>query len=260
MNLTSNLTLELSNQPFLLEKRIELLKAIKKQGSISKAAKAVPMSYKAAWDAINEMNNLSNNAIVLRETGGKGGGGTSLTPYGEKLLKTYEILKSEQKRFLEKLEKSTDFHTGTLKTIERFAMQISARNQISGYVEKIVKNDVNANIVISTKSKQTIFANISYDAVKSLDINLDDAVLAIFKSNNVLLATNDDIAISARNKIKGKITSIKKDNTNSEVSLDIGKGETITSIVTTGAVKKLDLQEGKEVFAFIKSSDIIVGK
>ncbi|MGM0520178.1 MAG: TOBE domain-containing protein [Campylobacterota bacterium] len=260
MNLTSNLTLELSNQPFLLEKRIELLKAIKNQGSISKAAKSIPMSYKAAWDAISDINNLSSSPIVSKETGGKGGGGTSLTPYGQKLLKTYEVLKSEQKRFLQNLESITDFDTGTLKTIERFAMQISARNQISGVVKKIVKNDINANIVISTKSKQEIFANISYDAVKSLDIKENDSVIGIFKSNNVLLATSDEIAISARNKIKGKIVSIKKDNTNSEVTIDINNSETITSIITTGAVKKLGLEIKKEVFAFIKSSDIIIGK
>ncbi|MDD3499723.1 MAG: LysR family transcriptional regulator, partial [Sulfurovum sp.] len=77
MELTSNLTLELSDQPFLLEKRIQLLNAIKQHGSISKAAKAVPMSYKAAWDAVDTMNNLSQTPIVSRETGGKGGGGTT---------------------------------------------------------------------------------------------------------------------------------------------------------------------------------------
>ena len=42
MAISSNLTLELFDQPFLLEKRIELLMAIKKTGSINKAAKEVP--------------------------------------------------------------------------------------------------------------------------------------------------------------------------------------------------------------------------
>ena len=89
MEISSNLTLELFNQPFLLKKRIDLLIAIQKNGSISKAAKEVPMSYKAAWEAIEAMNNLSISPIVERETGGVGGGGTSLTPYGENLLNTY---------------------------------------------------------------------------------------------------------------------------------------------------------------------------
>ena len=48
MAISSNLTLELFDQPFLLEKRIELLMAIKKTGSINKAAKEVTMIYKSA--------------------------------------------------------------------------------------------------------------------------------------------------------------------------------------------------------------------
>ena len=88
MTISSNLTLELLNQPFLLEKRIELLKAIKQTGSINKAATLVPMSYKSAWEAVEAMNNLSISPIVTRETGGAGGGGTTLTNYGENLLTT----------------------------------------------------------------------------------------------------------------------------------------------------------------------------
>jgi len=49
MELSSKLTVNMLGEPFLLEKRIELLYAIEKHGSISKAAKAVPMSYKSAW-------------------------------------------------------------------------------------------------------------------------------------------------------------------------------------------------------------------
>ena len=47
------------------------------------------------------MNNLSINPIVQKETGGVGGGGTKLTPYGENLLNTYNVLKEEQIKFLE---------------------------------------------------------------------------------------------------------------------------------------------------------------
>lgn len=260
MNISSNLTLELFDQPFLLEKRIDLLLAIEEHGSISKAAKAVPMSYKTAWDAVDAMNNLSHTPIVSKETGGKGGGGTALTEYGLNLLKTYKVLKQEQLRFMQTLEELTDIDTGTFKTIGRLAMQISARNQIIGKVDKIVSNDVNANIVIVPKSGHELFANISKEALESLDIKNNDEVIAIFKSNNVLLSTDENIAISARNKIKGTITSITKDSTNSEVVLDIGENESIASIITTGAVKRLGLEIGKEIFAFIKSSDIMIGK
>lgn len=260
MNISSNLTLELFNQPFLLEKRIDLLFAIEEHGSISKAAKAVPMSYKTAWDAVDAMNNLSHTPIVSKETGGKGGGGTALTPYGQNLLKTYKLLKEEQQRFLQRLEELTDIDSGTFKTIGRLSMQISARNQIRGIVDKVIQNDVNANIVIVPKSSHELFANISKNAIETLNIKKGEEVVAIFKSNNVLISTDENLAISARNKIKGKITAITSDSTNSEVILDIGQNESIASIITTGAVKKLKLEIGNEVFAFIKSSDIMIGK
>ena len=93
MELSSKLTLEMLGKPFLLEKRIELLHAIEKYGSISKAAKAVPMSYKSAWEAVDTMNSLSPQPIVCRETGGKDGGGTTITAYGKRLLSNYALLK-----------------------------------------------------------------------------------------------------------------------------------------------------------------------
>ena len=49
---------------FLGDKRIRLLEAIDQQGSISQAAKAVPMSYKAAWDAVDDMNNVAPQPLV----------------------------------------------------------------------------------------------------------------------------------------------------------------------------------------------------
>lgn len=260
MILSSNLTLSLFEQPFLLEKRIELLKAIKKCGSITKAAKEVPMSYKKAWEAVDSMNNLSSTPIVQTETGGKGGGGTNLTFYGENLLNTYEVLKKEQVKFLGNLEKMTDIDTGTLKTIGRLAMQISARNQINGIVEYINKDIVNAEVFVKLKSGYTIVSNITRGAVSNLSLNLGDEVTAIFKSNTVLLTTDKSLNISARNKLKGKIENINKGEINSEVIINIGNGDKIACVVTSESIKLLKLEIGKEVEALIKASDIMIGK
>ena len=157
MEIHSNLTLEILNQPFLLEKRIDLLFAIEKEGSISKAARAVPMSYKSAWEAVDAMNNLAPTAIVQKETGGKGGGGTVLTDYGKNLLNTYSILKKEQEKFLKTLSNITDIDTGNLKTMKRLAMQISARNQIAGTIEDINLGRVNAIVTITPKSGHKLY-------------------------------------------------------------------------------------------------------
>lgn len=80
------------NRNFLGKGKIELLENIKTTGSISKAAKNMKMSYKAAWDDIDSMNHLSENILVQSVSGGKGGGGTILTPDGERVLDVFKRL------------------------------------------------------------------------------------------------------------------------------------------------------------------------
>ena len=260
MEILSNLTLEIFNQPFLLEKRIELLIAVKRTGSISKAAKEVPMSYKAAWEAIEAMNNLSTTPIVQRETGGVGGGGTTLTPYGENLIETFEILRNEQKKFLKNLSQITDINTGTLKTIRKLSMQISARNQISGIVELIEHGKINAQVFIKLKSGNTLVSVITNTAANNLNLEIGDDVVAIFKSSTVLITTDITLNISARNKLQGKIDSIHQGEINSELIIDIGNGDKIASVITSNSIARLNIKEGAQVSAIIKASDVIIGK
>src|SRR6201991_2566936 len=83
--------------------RVELLFQIGRTGSITAAAKAVGMSYKGAWDAVEAMNNLSGEQLVLRATGGKGGGGAKLTPRAERLIASFRSIEAEHQRFVERL-------------------------------------------------------------------------------------------------------------------------------------------------------------
>ena len=65
--------------------------------------------------------------------------------------------------------------------------------------------------------------------------------------------------VSARNVFAGKVEKIKKGAVNSEVSLTIKGGATVTSIVTNGAIDNLELKEGGDAYAIIKASSIIIG-
>ena len=64
MEIKGNFWIEKNNKSFLGKGRIELLKNIEKYGSISKAAKEMKMSYKAAWDAIDIINKLAKKVVV----------------------------------------------------------------------------------------------------------------------------------------------------------------------------------------------------
>jgi molybdopterin-binding protein len=64
--------------------------------------------------------------------------------------------------------------------------------------------------------------------------------------------------ISARNILKGKVKQIIEGIVNSEVILVLPNGLEITSIITKSSVKNLELKEGKEVYAVIKASNVML--
>jgi molybdate transport system regulatory protein len=72
--------------------KIELLENIAATGSISAAGRAMDMSYKRAWDLVDELNRICGQAAVERQTGGKNGGGAILTPFGESLVSRYRAI------------------------------------------------------------------------------------------------------------------------------------------------------------------------
>ena len=68
------------------DKRLEILHLVELHGSISQAARAAGVSYKAAWQAIHTLTNLAGEPLVDSSVGGAGGGGARLTPAGAHLL------------------------------------------------------------------------------------------------------------------------------------------------------------------------------
>ncbi|HVI17196.1 MAG: molybdopterin-binding protein [Geminicoccaceae bacterium] len=65
--------------------------------------------------------------------------------------------------------------------------------------------------------------------------------------------------ISARNRLKGRVTEVTKGATTAHVKIDIG-GALVTAAITNEAVDELALKVGDEAYAVIKASDVIVGK
>ena len=66
--------------------KIELLEQIAAQGSISAAGRAMAMSYRRAWELVEELNTLFGKPVVERQTGGRNGGGAKVTDLGQALI------------------------------------------------------------------------------------------------------------------------------------------------------------------------------
>ncbi len=65
--------------------------------------------------------------------------------------------------------------------------------------------------------------------------------------------------ISARNVLKGKIKKITPGAVNSEIIVDVGNGVEMVSIITKSSAERLGLKEGKQVYAIVKASNVMIG-
>ena len=74
--------------------KIELLEQIAAFGSISAAARGMEMSYKHAWDLVEEMNGIFGRPVVAAQKGGPKGGGTRLTALGEAVVRRFRAIEA----------------------------------------------------------------------------------------------------------------------------------------------------------------------
>lgn len=86
---------------------VELLEHIERTGSINKAAKAMNMSYKKAWELVNRMNTQAETPFVLTSIGGEDGGGSTISEESKQMIHYYHRLRERFRAFMEK--ESNDF-------------------------------------------------------------------------------------------------------------------------------------------------------
>ncbi len=75
--------------------KIQLLECIGRTGSLSQAAREMDMSYRRAWLLLDSMNTCFDQPVVATQTGGKDGGGATVTAFGELLIKEFRDLESQ---------------------------------------------------------------------------------------------------------------------------------------------------------------------
>lgn len=106
------LTLVLDSGARIGPGKAALLESIQDTGSISASARSMAMDYKRAWLLVDSLNKAFDTPIVERTTGGAGGGGARLTPFGQDLLSRYQRLQKA----------AVEFATDDLAAIEQRAL------------------------------------------------------------------------------------------------------------------------------------------
>ena len=238
--------------------QVELLRAIQETGSISAAAINSGISYKTAWDRLERLNNLSQYPLVERVSGGIKGGGTQLTPYGEKILKGFDQLKAHHHEFMRSMNSQLANLDDLANFVRTSNFQASARNQFLGIVKTTHSDSVNSEIVLEISSELELVAQISDQSRRDMELLIGQPVLALVKASSIALATGNQINLSARNRFTGRVSRMEIGSVNTEVGIDIGNNKTLSAIITNPSRLMLGLKIDSEVIAFFKACSIIL--
>lgn len=237
-------------RPLAGQDRIELLACIADTGSISKAAKAAGMSYKTAWDAVDAMNSSSEQPLVERAAGGRGGGGTRLTAAGEQLVTAFRRYQQEHAAFLAKLSED-DSLDPYLQVMNRLRLRTSARNQLYARVAAQQPEGLKERVELTLGGGQTLMAVITRSSSERLGLSEGVEVFALIKAPWVKLASDD----ARQNRLTGTVLGLEQvgDQLALEVELNAGV-QVVATLIDVPAVPAI----GEPVTLWVDPEQIIL--
>ena len=264
-SLTGRLTLQTPLGAVLSESRIRLLEAIDRCGSLNRAAREVPLSYKAAWEALDTMNRLAPEPLVERLTGGRGGGGTRLTGYARQLVRLHRAMESSQQDILDRIGPVPDYvDAPTLRgLIRRLGMRSSARNQFATRVTALSERgglvDVRLQLgdAEAAASGPTLLATITPESAELLGLAPGREVWALVKAPAVRLVVRPARRPPpGRNQLAGRVVQLRPGATRTAVTLDLGGGEALHAAVPAQAAAAL--QPGDPAWAVFDGDQVVL--
>ena len=256
----STLTMDAGAGASFRKRWMDLLAALESESSITAAAKAVGLSYKAAWDAIATMNNLAGQVLVERSVGGKGGGGARLTAQGARLVETFRAVEQENTRFVERVNRRVR-DRADLKSLGRLTMMTSARNHFVGKITRIARGAVNDEVELKLPGGEKIISIITHESSETLGLKKGVEAIALIKASWIILGVEDaggTMKLSARNRLSGVVSSLSAGTVNTEVVIDLKGGQSVAAIVTRASARALGLVPGKAASSIFKASSVIL--
>jgi molybdate transport system regulatory protein len=216
MNTTSvHLTDALGHE--IADKRIDILRRIGVVGSISEAARAAGVSYKAAWHAIETLSNLAGTPLVSRVVGGPGGGGAVLTPAGVRVLQAADLMAATRAEVMARLESALDADVQRPRTTA-LALQTSMRNQLPCTVMRLFSRGASVRVKLALAEDVSLFARITRESAQLLDLQPGKPVLALCKATAVTVAKKLR-AKDGVNLLHGRVTRASRAQAGGEIAL-----------------------------------------
>ena len=137
-------------------------------------------------------------------------------------------------------------------------MKTSARNQFLGTVKSIKQGPISAEVVMDIGGGDELVASITHDSKEHLALAEGMEVYALIKASWIIIATDNSLKFSARNRLCGVVARCQEGAVNAEVVIELPGGKTLAAIVTNDSIASLGLKQGMHVCALIKASHIIL--
>lgn len=262
--LVGKIAFETADGGHMGEARIRLLEAIAQHGSLSRAAKDVPLSYKAAWDALDAMNRQAERPLVVRTTGGKHGGGTQLTDHGRQIIALYRAMESSQQDILNQLAAmpaaGAEAHANqSLRTlIRRLSVKTSARNQFMGRVVALEDAGGLVHVNLALDGGDEMTATITPESVKSMGLTIGSEAYALIKAPWVALSGKAPKRSPTRNVFAGTVDALKPGKTSVQVTVVTPRGRTVAAAISHDQAKDWRPAKGQPAWASFAADSVIL--
>ncbi|WP_229933118.1 TOBE domain-containing protein [Campylobacter majalis] len=234
-------------------RHIDLLKAVDKTKSITKAANEVGISYKNAWDTLDIINNKSEKPLISRTSGNKKNSGSELTEYGKKMIQTFENLQNLQREYLANVAKNFDINSLDIKNLNRLSLNLSARNQLNCEICEINEGVLKSQIIARLNGGEKIVATITKQSQISLGLAVGMSVVFIFKAPSVSLKE------PSKDGLVGEVSEVKIGKDDAEITLNLSGDQSITAVTSKDEAFDLRVSVGERYEILIDKTDIIIG-
>ncbi|MFC5497428.1 TOBE domain-containing protein [Caenimonas terrae] len=213
------------------DKRIDILRRIGQAGSISEAARAAGVSYKAAWQAIDTLGNLAGSPQVAIAVDGAGGGGARLTPAGRQLLQAADEMARAREQALARLDGRRGAAAAAVAAA--LGMRTSMRNQLPCSVKAMKTAGGMVRVELALADGGMLAARITRESAQLLALAPGLPVLALCKATAVHVGAT--IARAAgRNLLRGSVTRASRAAGGGEVALALDAGLQLVGFAGSG--------------------------
>jgi molybdate transport system regulatory protein len=257
MHIDGRFWLTKEQQSFLGAGRVELLEHIDATGSINAAAKEMKMSYKAAWERINGMNALADFPLIERTTGGRGGGGTKLTPYARELIATFHRLGELHRQFIDRFAEAGNDPERLARILSRTFLTTSARNQLPAILKEITTNGLHSTLTLALEGEDTLLSTITAKSVENMGLSVGCDTYAIIKSSDICILSIPPQSKNGDNVLCGTIETLETSGDNVEIALRLSGGTLLIALEKKDSLQNFEI--GMTAYAHISPLHIIIG-